>query len=200
MEEVSCWDVIMNFVNIFPSIIGYNVDKQFTDKILPFANEYLAQETRVTYTWNYKNTYGNDYAMRDNNLNFIKKRIYDMCSEYLQSQHKVVPKSIVIQLFFSEMDVDDHHEEHCHPNCILSGILYLKVPDNSAPIIFHDRSPHRDYVYIDNIDDTVDLTKYTIPPKDGLMLIWPSWMRHQVPLNKSNSRITCVFNVISLYD
>jgi hypothetical protein len=40
------------------------------------------------------------------------------------------------------------------------------------------------------------LPEYVINPTEGMILMWPSWLEHQVPVSKcSEERIAVAFNV-----
>ena len=77
------------------------------------------------------------------------------------------------------------HLPHTHPNHMISGVYYVKVPKDAAPIIFSDprgRFPP--------FDDTI-----TIKPHAGDLVLFPSWLTHQVPATPGSlSRISIAFN------
>jgi uncharacterized protein (TIGR02466 family) len=68
-----------------------------------------------------------------------------------------------------------HHAGHIHPHSIISGTLYLEVPEGAGAIRFEDprlplmmAAPPRPDTFI------------TINPRPGLLLMWESWLRHEV--------------------
>jgi len=181
---------------LFPTLIGYKQDVEFTDKVLLSAKEILNDSTNITNAWNYKNTYGNTSIMENTHIDYLKQYIIEFAKEYLQSSMVVTSKiNLGVDIFFSEMNIGDSHLTHTHPNSLLSGILYLEVPEGSSNIVFHDPRNHYDYVHIDTVDN-IDLSIYSIAPKNGLILIWPAWIKHKVPVNTVNGRITAVFNIV----
>lgn len=42
---------------------------------------------------------------------------------------------------------------------------------------------------------TTSYEKIVMVPKNGLLLMWESWLDHEVPRNNSDQRITLVFNL-----
>jgi uncharacterized protein (TIGR02466 family) len=90
-----------------------------------------------------------------------------------------------------------HHSGHLHPHSFISGTFYVEVPDGSGAIRFEDpRSglmmaapPRRD-------DAPEDLRPFaTIPPRPGLLLLWESWLRHEVlPGSARGERLSISFN------
>jgi uncharacterized protein (TIGR02466 family) len=67
------------------------------------------------------------------------------------------------------------HSGHIHPHSIISGTLYVAVPAGSGAIRFEDprlplmmAAPPRDDSFV------------TVEPRPGLLLLWESWLRHEV--------------------
>jgi uncharacterized protein (TIGR02466 family) len=91
----------------------------------------------------------------------------------------------------------DQHSLHTHPNSLLSGLLYLEVPEGSAPIIFSDPRPFRSMISLPKKGDALTNWENTIfKPEKGTFLIWESWLAHEVPKNFCKTgRITMVFNL-----
>jgi len=73
----------------------------------------------------------------------------------------------------------------------LSGILWLKVPEGSGNIKFHDPNEMNNYCLIENGN-----TCYGFLPKEGVMALFPSFLNHNVDLNMSDEdRISIAFNL-----
>lgn len=91
------------------------------------------------------------------------------------------------------------NKEHAHANAFLSGSFYIKNP--SSPIVFKD--PRETKVFT-NPTGRFDNTKYSadvvdINPKEGDLIIFPSWLKHLVPENTSNDdRVILSFNAYSV--
>jgi uncharacterized protein (TIGR02466 family) len=67
------------------------------------------------------------------------------------------------------------HSGHIHPHSIISGTLYVEVPKGSGWIRFEDprlplmmAAPSRPDSF------------FTVDPGPGLLLLWESWLRHEV--------------------
>jgi uncharacterized protein (TIGR02466 family) len=192
----------MDFANIFPSTIGYEIDKDLTDKILPIAQKYLSDNSKLTNTWGYKNThYGAADPIIDDNINFVYAKIKQLTHNYLVNLNIKTPENLEIKMFFSEVYGKDTHPRHLHPEALVSGLFYLTVPEDAAPIIFYDNSPHYVYTNYDLLNKSIDRKQYVINPREGMILIWNSWYEHEVPKSSSSKpRITAVFNVYSIED
>ena len=161
----------------------------------------------------YNNTYNltrrTGYGFQDvpgslNLKNYIFEKAFDF---YNTMGTKVDPARLSLQMFVSEMLEGDSHKTHVHPNCSLSGVFYLDVPENAAPISFPDPRGHAMYIF-PPYGEILKKTDYLYPgnnheeliyPKTGDLLIWNSWMMHSVPalnFNKDRGRATVVFNII----
>lgn len=90
-----------------------------------------------------------------------------------------------------------HHSAHIHPHSILSGTLYVDVPKNSGAIRFEDpRLPMMMAAPVRDDDAPEQLRSFvTVKPHAGLLLIWESWLRHEVlPGTAKADRFSVSFN------
>jgi uncharacterized protein (TIGR02466 family) len=87
-------------------------------------------------------------------------------------------------------------KEHTHPASILSGALYLNVDKDSSPLYFHN---HNNFAYFQEINKYTDYIChwYKVSPKNGDLLIFPSWLRHgsNNEINQTDERIVLSFNI-----
>ena len=68
-----------------------------------------------------------------------------------------------------------HHSGHIHPHSVISGTFYVEVPPASGAIRFEDpRLP------LMMTAPTRPDTFVTVEPRPGLLLLWESWLRHEV--------------------
>jgi uncharacterized protein (TIGR02466 family) len=90
-----------------------------------------------------------------------------------------------------------HHSGHLHPHAMISGVLYVEVPTGSGPIRFEDprlammmAAPTR------RPDAPEQLRPFaTVQPHAGLLLLWESWLRHEVlPGAGRSERLSISFN------
>ena len=90
-----------------------------------------------------------------------------------------------------------HHSSHLHPHSILSGTLYVEVPPGSGTIRFEDpRSGLMMAAPPRRADAPEALQPFaTIAPRPGLLLLWESWLRHEVlPGTAKTDRLSVSFN------
>ena len=85
---------------------------------------------------------------------------------------------------------------HNDTNIFLSGVYYVKVPENSGTIRFWDPRGalihfQRDQEYFND-----DIAYEEIIPEPGLLLYFPTWIEHEVTPNEvDEDRITISFNL-----
>jgi uncharacterized protein (TIGR02466 family) len=89
------------------------------------------------------------------------------------------------------------HTGHIHPHSVISGTTYVTMPKGASAIKFEDprlpmmmaapprkakvRDENRTFVYV--------------APNAGDVLLWESWLRHEVPVNMADDdRISISFN------
>jgi len=105
-----------------------------------------------------------------------------------------------IMYLVNKIGKNSTHELHSHPGSILSGCFYLKTLPDSPPLIFKDPRDYYKYIpynqiFGNNTPYTL-LPEFVVNPHDGLIMIWPSWLEHEVPLSSSDGdRITIAFNL-----
>jgi uncharacterized protein (TIGR02466 family) len=90
-----------------------------------------------------------------------------------------------------------HHTSHLHPHSILSGTLYVDVPEGSGSIRFEDpRSGLMMAAPPRRADARDELQPFaTVVPRRGLLLLWESWLRHEVlPGTARADRLSISFN------
>lgn len=86
---------------------------------------------------------------------------------------------------------------HNHPASYLSGVYYLRIPEDSGDIVFRDPREARmmeAIPYRESFAWTYKNVKYR--PRESRMLIFPSWLLHEVLPNQSAEDRICVsFNL-----
>lgn len=86
---------------------------------------------------------------------------------------------------------------HIHSNNYISAAYYVKASKNCGNIIFYD--PRNEAVFRHpkiNKPNKFNSNIFSIEPKDGLLVMFPSYLHHSVDLNHSNDeRIVISFNI-----
>jgi uncharacterized protein (TIGR02466 family) len=89
------------------------------------------------------------------------------------------------------------HAAHIHPNSVISGTYYVAVPKGASAIRFEDprhammmAAPPRQKKAREENQPFVSLQ-----PSEGTVLLWESFLRHDVPVNQSSeTRVSISFN------
>jgi uncharacterized protein (TIGR02466 family) len=89
------------------------------------------------------------------------------------------------------------HSGHIHPHSIISGTIYVEVPKGAGGIRFEDpRLPLMMAAPLRLPDAPEERQAFvTVAPEPGMILMWESWLRHEVEPNSARSeRISISFN------
>lgn len=100
-------------------------------------------------------------------------------------------------LWVNLLKISGQHSGHIHPHSIVSGTLYVAVPRGSGSIRFEDpRLPQMMAAPVRRPDGPEDLQPFvTVAPHNGLLLMWESWLRHEVrPGRGRGDRLSISFN------
>ena len=90
---------------------------------------------------------------------------------------------------------------HTHPNAHFSGVLWIKTPENSGNLKFHNPNTFERYVelnsYVDLFKkDTNTHEAFIYEPEEGMLISFPSHVAHRVLENKSTEdRIAVSYNI-----
>ena len=114
---------------------------------------------------------------------------------------EIYQKGKIANLWININGYKDSNRRHHHPESIISGVFYVKVPDKSSKLRFFH--PSVDLMSRDwGLNVNLKCNKYTssiweILPEEGKLLLFPSWLEHEVDQNLSQEkRISISFNLI----
>lgn len=93
------------------------------------------------------------------------------------------------------MPTSTTHSLHLHPLSVLSGTYYVDVPKGASSIKFEDPRLSRMMAAPPRKLDS-DLQPFAVfDPRPGTIALWESWLRHEVPSNRSaKDRVSISFN------
>ena len=86
---------------------------------------------------------------------------------------------------------------HQHSNSTISSAYYVRAPKNSGDIVFYDPRPAPVYTYPKAVNpNLLNAQVNGISPKEGALVLFPSYLDHSVNENLSNEeRIVISFNI-----
>lgn len=94
-----------------------------------------------------------------------------------------------------------HQAVHNHANSFISGVLYLTESHPSANTVFVKGLGGRDFAFV-NAGPAVEMgpfnaDKWIAPdPSPGDLILFPSYLLHEVPPNQGARRISLAFNAV----
>ena len=95
----------------------------------------------------------------------------------------------------------DSNFPHDHPGSIVSGVYYVRLPENSGRLVFQNPSGKLISTYWNmkggpNEWNRANSEVWSLDSSEDTLLIFPSWLDHYVETNKSDEdRISISFNV-----
>lgn len=148
---------------------------------------------------NLKGWHSQDFNMKDsepiNFFNAIGKNINECLADMgwdLETQEvKVTSMWAIIN------KSNATNARHIHGNNFISAAYYVKAPENCGNIIFHDPRSEPSYFHPKvSKPNKLNTNIVTIKPKEGLLVLFPSYLHHSVDINRSNDeRIVISFNL-----
>ncbi len=89
------------------------------------------------------------------------------------------------------------HTSHLHPHSVISGTTYVAMPEGASALKIEDPRSGRMMAAPPRCKDArEELQPFIyVKPSVGDVLLWESWLRHEVPMNMSeDERISVSFN------
>ena len=167
----------------------------------------LADEDAAGQAWCRQNAYGGytSYASLDD----LPRRasIFGQLKTRLDRHTGAFAKDLQFDLGAGRLKLDSlwvnilkpgaAHSGHIHPHSVLSGTVYVAVPKGASALKLEDprlplmmaAPPRRT-----DADETTRNFVY-LQPQAGTVLMWESWLRHEVPANAARrERVSISFN------
>jgi len=89
------------------------------------------------------------------------------------------------------------HTSHIHPHSVISGTTYVSMPEGASAIKFEDPRSAMMMAAPGRMKDAPEELRSFIyvAPEVGDVLLWESWLRHEVPMNMvEEDRVSVSFN------
>ena len=112
----------------------------------------------------------------------------------LYSQESNIACRIMEDFWIQDYSQFHQHKSHCHPNARISGTYYIRTNDQAGELLFYHPNPH-----VSMQMDRYPLKRdkfYPIKPQKGLLVLFPSWLQHEIlpSPNKEVIRTSFSFN------
>ncbi|MDQ2093885.1 2OG-Fe(II) oxygenase family protein [Rhodalgimonas zhirmunskyi] len=106
-------------------------------------------------------------------------------------------KLVLEDLWINILPEGGTHSSHLHPHSVISGTTYVSMPDGASALKLEDpRSARMMASPARKKDAREELRTFVyVKPAVGDVLLWESWLRHEVPMNMSeDERVSVSFN------
>ena len=166
----------------------------------------LAEDDEAGQRWSQEHRYSgytsyaslNDLPRRDPTMADLARLLSRHAGKFAEDcAFELSRKPKLDSLWVNLLKGAGHHSAHIHPHSIISGTLYVEVPPGSGPIQFEDpRLPLMMAAPARRPDAPEELRPFiTVQPRAGLLLLWESWLRHEVlPGTGRGERLSISFN------
>lgn len=107
----------------------------------------------------------------------------------------------VKEIWINRMETGGAQKMHNHANSFISGVIYLSAVDDSAATVFH-RNVAANTFLLQNENRRCRIGPFNAPifrmpaVDPGDMVLFPSYVMHEVPPNQGPPRYTAAFNAI----
>ena len=140
---------------------------------------------------------------QDKLLQPLSKEIEKHSTKYLKDVLKGHWSQSLSDMWININNYKDTNLVHNHPGSEISGVYYVKVPQNSGCIVFrHPASSELNHYYYNTMNlgerewDSYTASHWEMPVTERVLYLFPSWLNHYVSPshNKTEERISLAFN------
>jgi len=145
----------------------------------------------------------NTYLLDQTEFKNLKTAVTDHIETYVREvcnfDHNI--KFYITNSWGTKHTKGDWAIKHFHPNSLFSGVLYLQCDPNSGEIVFYQNSGFSTLVpqtfeFDFSQQNMYNSTKYSVNPKDDMIVLFPSHLEHSVNISQSDhTRLAIAFNV-----
>ena len=162
---------------------------------------YLDKESRGDYGLHSKNT----YIMDEPECVDLKKFVLDLAKDFAQNTLMYdYDEWTFSQTWVTWKEPGQQHVPHTHPNSVISGVFFYGYGEEGTPAIqFHKNEFQGNSQTImvkekpDKRPSPFAWKTFIVPFKPGMLLLFPSYFRHSVPLNQTqHTRKSVSMNIV----
>ena len=164
-----------------------------------FCNKYQHENTSRVIS-NRGGYHSNNLNLKDAVLQPLIKEIETHSSQFAET-FLSKNKQILINMWFNINLYKDFNISHNHSGDDISGVYYIKTPNECGNIVFEH--PIKDLLnyYLLNVENRVEMNMYNagqwwMPSEVNMLYLFPAWLNHSVETNKNKTeeRISISFN------
>ena len=187
---------------IFPTPVWTSIIpnfKQINEKMLKYIKSLQSSNPIGKIKSNIIGWHSENFNLQDENPQFFTNSISPILNESLSDMGWDLKKNKIkiITMWSIINSKNASNARHIHPNNFISSAYYVKAPENSGDIVFFDpRSAKTIRAPIASNVNKLNSNIFTVQPKEGLLVLFPSYLHHSVNRNESEEeRIVISFNV-----
>ena len=115
---------------------------------------------------------------------------------YIYSQESNIRYKKLLNFWIQNYQANQSHSLHCHSASTISGTYYIRANQYAGKLLFHNPNPHIDMEI--PLKTTLSTTQFSIKPQKGLLVLFPSWLKHEIlpSFNKDVIRTSFSFNYV----
>lgn len=167
----------------------------------------LADEDEAGQAWCAEHGYGgytsyaslDDLPMRASVFEDLKRKLDKHAAAYAKALHLDLGRRRLKldSLWVNILDPGAAHSGHIHPHSVISGTVYVSIPDGASALKLEDPRLPLMMAAPPRVADAPESERSFVylRPSAGTVLMWESWLRHEVPANAAvEERISVSFN------
>ena len=179
-------------------VYGVTLDLD-TKELQSFCNEHQHKDTgRVV---------SNIGGYQSNNLSLSEVPLYPLLFEINKHSSLFASTFInknkqgIVNMWFNINRYNDSNKAHLHPGCDISGVYYVKTPDECGDITFQHPVIHLlEYYQMNQPEEynAYNSPSWYKPVSENQLYLFPSWLVHYIDPNKNKTeeRISISFNTV----
>ena len=181
-------------LQLFPTPLLIVPYEQSIDKELAYLKTISYREQKAN--GNFRSD--DSYLLRNEEFkdvkNFLVEAVNKFTTDVLQSKQRLV----ITQCWANRNPKGSKHHEHVHPNSIISGVMYFQINEKLPPISFS--KDRQDGMKLNPEKyNHVNSESFMLPCKPGELILFPSSLKHSVPINQGDEdRISVSFNTFCI--
>jgi len=191
---------VKEVINLFPSPILATQLNYPVDKIEILCQQERLKNPKGVIKSNIGGWQSDNIIYPDSSFSFLLD-INPICQEFAKDILKINKDVYVYYAWININQKGNINQVHTHPGCVLSGVYYVKTPEECGNIEFtHPGLDMMERDWFDIIPES-NLNVYNsqhwwLPAKANTLYIFPSWIKHLVGPNMSDDeRISISFNI-----
>ncbi|MBX3431616.1 MAG: hypothetical protein KF779_18675 [Hyphomonadaceae bacterium] len=167
----------------------------------------IAEEDEAGRSWSREHGYKgytsyaslDDLPKRDPEFSALVKVLDKHAAAFARDLHLDLgrQKLKLDSIWINVLEPNGVHTGHIHPHSVLSGTYYVDVPNNASALKLEDPRHAMMMAAPKRLDDApeAERTFVYVAPKTGEVLMWESFVRHEVPMNQAKkARVSVSFN------